>query len=331
MLIESEFKPAWWMRNRHLQTILPRLYPVPCDFSPVHQEFELSDGDFVELTWSRHPESIAANQPIVLVLHGLEGSFDSFYAKRMMNTIHRQGWVAVLMHFRGCGKKTNRFAQSYHSGQTMDVTEFIAHLKRRFASQPTFAIGFSLGGNVLSKYLGEQPESGLDGAVIISAPFNLAACAQAIGRGFARVYQKYLVDKLKNSIKAKLAAFQGKFPLDINLTDLDRTKSLIEFDNKVTAPLNGFAHAEDYYRQSSGEQFLKFCRTRTLIIHAKDDPFMTQAVIPKGEALSATIRCEVSEKGGHVGFIGGWNPLNPEFWTETRSVRFINQWLKQQA
>ena len=328
MLVKSKFKPAWWMRNRHLQTILPRLYPTPCDFSPLDREFELSDGDFVELTWSHSPESIAPNQPIVLVLHGLEGSFDSFYAKRMMNSIYRQGWVGVLMHFRGCGKKRNRRPQTYHSGQTEDVTEFIAHLQQRFTANPLFAIGFSLGGNVLTKYIGEQSDSRLDGAVIISAPLDLATCAKAIGRGFSKVYQKYLMDKLKMSTKSRLEAFKDKFPLNIDKDELERTHTLIDFDNKVTAPLNGFEHAQDYYQKSSGKQFLKFCQTKTLIIHAEDDPFMTQAVIPTQDMLSPSIRCEVSSRGGHVGFISGWNPFKPEFWTETRSMRFIKQALE---
>ena len=325
MLVTSEFKPAWWMRNRHLQTILPRLYPKPCDFNAVYQEFEISDGDFVELTWSVSPDLIKPEQPIVLILHGLEGSFDSFYAKRMMNAMFKQGWVSVLMHFRGCGKKPNRQAQTYHSGQTQDVTEFIAHLKQEFPQHPLFAVGFSLGGNVLSKYVGEQDHTILDGAVVISAPLDLALCANAISKGFAKVYQKYLVDKLRSSTKEKIDFLKGSFPINVSFKQLEKAKTLIDFDNMITAPLNGFKNALDYYRQSSGNQFLRYCQTNTLILHAKDDPFMTEAVIPKVKDLSRNVTLEVSAKGGHVGFISGLNPFKPEFWAETRTVNYINQ------
>jgi uncharacterized protein len=188
---QSEFKPAWWLKNRHLQTIVPRFYSVPCDFKVWHNQFDLSDGDFVEISWSRHPNEIEADKPIVLVLHGLEGSFDSFYAKRMMNALYNQNWTPVLMHFRGCGNQTNRKAQTYHSGQTADVTEFIQYLTQRFPRNPIYAVGFSLGGNVLAKYVGENKNSLLDGAVVISAPLDLAICAKAIGQGFAKVYQKH--------------------------------------------------------------------------------------------------------------------------------------------
>ena len=327
MITNSAFKPAWWMRNRHLQTILPRLYPTPCDFSPFHNILELSDGDFVELTWSQRPESIADDKPIVLVLHGLEGSFDSFYAKRMMNAMYKKGWATVLMHFRGCGKRTNRKAQTYHSGQTADVVEFIARLKADFPTHPLYAVGFSLGGNVLTKYVGENEDSGLDGAVVISAPLDLAICSKAIGEGFAKVYQKYLVDKLRVSTKEKIDHLKDEFPINVSKQQLDDVVVLGEFDELVTAPLNGFKDAQDYYQQCSGNNFLKTCNTPTLIIHAKDDPFMTSEVIPTPEMLSEQVTLEVSEKGGHVGFLSGMNPFNPEFWAETRSTDFISQCL----
>lgn len=325
MKVQSEFKPAWWLRNRHLQTIVPRFYKVPCDFTPIREEFELSDGDFVELVWTQKPTD--PEQPIVLILHGLEGSIDSFYAKRMMNAVHQQGWIALLMHFRGCGEKVNRKAQSYHSGQTQDVTELVGYLNQKYAEFTKYAIGFSLGGNVLTKYVGEQTESGLAGSVVISAPLDLQICAKAIGEGFSKVYQKYLVDKLIHSTQQKISQFKDKFPLSVSQEMLEKTKVLIDFDNMITAPLNGFKNAQDYYRKCSGNQFLKSCKTPTLIIHAKDDPFMTEAVIPSANMLSPNVRLEVSERGGHVGFLSGLNPFKPEFWTETRSIRFIQEML----
>lgn len=329
MLIESEFKPAWWMTNRHLQTILPRAYPITSHFKPAFQEFDLSDGDFVEVTWSHQVNKIKPNQPIILLFHGLEGSFDSFYTKRMMNTLYQQGWVAVLMHFRGCGTKTNRKAQTYHSGQTADVSEFIKYLKQRHPTNPLFSIGFSLGGNVLAKYLGERKNTQLDGAIVISAPLNLSECSKTIGQGFAKVYQKYLLDKLKRSTHAKIDALNGADPLLLDKEQLDNIANMGEFDQLVTAHLNGFASAEDYYEQSSGKQFLSNITVPTLIIHAQDDPFMNETVIPSENEMSASVQFELSKKGGHVGFLTGNNPLKPEFWLETRSVKFINQLLTE--
>lgn len=323
MLVNSKFKPAWWLNNRHAQTILPRFYPKPCDFRPWFQDFELSDGDFVELTWTGAPSSVAKGQPIVLILHGLEGSFDSFYAKRMMNAMHVNGWFSVLMHFRGCGQKPNRKVQSYHSGQTADVNEFINFINNEYPDSPIYAVGFSLGGNVLAKYLGENQNTPLAGGVVISAPLQLDQCAKSIGQGFSKIYQKYLVDKLVQSTHDKIDFLQGAEPVPIDKEKLDKITTLIEFDDCLTAPVNGFEDAQDYYQQSSSKQFLQHITTPTLIIHAKDDPFMNENVIPNEHELSPQVQFELSDKGGHVGFLSGNNPLKPEFWAETRSVEFI--------
>lgn len=325
MIVESKFKPAWWLNNRHLQTIVPRFYSVPNSFRPFEQEFNLSDGDFIELIWSRSPAYIQEQSPIVLILHGLEGSVDSFYAKRMMNAVHEQGWTALLMQFRGCGKKPNRHAKSYHSGQTEDVFELIQYIKRKFPHNPLYAIGFSLGGNMLAKYVGEQDLSFLSGAVVISAPLDLAICAKAIGNGFAKVYQKYLVDKLRNKTKLKLSLMQDRFPVNIDEKGLDKIKVLTEFDEAITAPINGFDSATEYYQQCSANRFLKTVKTPTLIIHAEDDPFMTPDVVPSADMLASNVVLELSKSGGHVGFITGNNPFKPIFWTETRSIEYIKE------
>lgn len=323
MLTKSKFKPSWWLKNRHVQTIVPRLYSKPCDFKPRFQDFELPDGDFVELTWTGDPKSVPSGQPIVLVLHGLEGSFDSFYAKRMMNVMHQNGWFSVLMHFRGCGQKPNRKAQSYHSGQTADVHEFITHLNNTFPASRIYAVGFSLGGNVLAKYLGEHVENPLSGGVVISAPLQLNECADSISKGFSKVYQKYLIDKLVKSTHDKIDFLNGAEPIPIDKAKLDNLNTIYDFDDCITAPINGFDDAMDYYLSSSSKQFLKNITTPTLVIHAKDDPFMNEKVIPSNEELSDQVLFELSDRGGHVGFLSGNNPFKPEFWAETRSVEFI--------
>ncbi|GAB3000433.1 hydrolase [Psychrosphaera aestuarii] len=326
MIIKSTFKPAWWLNNRHLQTIVPRFYSVPNTFKPFEQEFALSDGDFVELIWSQSPAYINENTPIVIVLHGLEGSFDSFYAKRMMNAIHQKGWVGLLMQFRGCGKKQNRLAKTYHSGQTEDVSELVKYVNKKFPTNPLYSVGFSLGGNMLAKYLGEEGDkSVLSGGIVISAPLDLSLCAHAIGQGFSAVYQKYLVDKLRKKTKDKLALMKERFPVKVSAEQLDDIKILTEFDEAVTAPINGFKSAADYYAKSSANKFLGSIATPTLVIHAKDDPFMSAEVIPNEGMLSNAVRFELSKSGGHVGFISGLNPFKPVFWAEKRTIEFIQQ------
>jgi len=328
MIKQSNFKPAWWLTNRHIQTILPRIYPVVCDFYPHHHDFRLSDGDFVEITWSKRPQ-VDDTSPIVIVLHGLEGSFESFYAKRMMNTMFNQGYTSVLMHFRDCGNKPNRLLQSYHSGKTSDLAEFIQHLSDKYPNRPLFAIGFSLGGNILAKYLGETEESKLSGAVVISAPFELEECAHSVNRGFSKLYQKYLVDQLKISAVNKFKRHPEMQEYGIDDTKINNIDSLIEFDDKYTAPINGFDSGKDYYQQSSCRQFLKAIKTPTLVLHAKDDPFMNESVIPTANELSDMVTLELSEKGGHVGFLAGNNPLKPEFWLETRCTSYLNSLLME--
>lgn len=319
------------MRNPHLQTILPRFFKKRLQLTTIDEIFELPDGDFVELSWSAKPDhSRQPNQPIVAVFHGLEGSIDSFYAKGMIKAIKNKGWIGVLMHFRGCGSQPNRHSRAYHSGETQDAGIFIQWLKDQYPTNPLAAIGFSLGGNVLAKYLGEQgSNSPLDAAVVISAPLRLSPCAHRIGRRFSRVYQKYLLDMLKQTMTHKINTMKGQFALNITTKDIARLKTLKDFDELITGPLHGFADAEDYYQQSSALGFLKDITTPTLIIHAADDPFMTHQVIPHARDLSPSVHYELSKRGGHVGFIHGKHPLKPLFWLEQRAPEFIHSiWSK---
>lgn len=329
MIVHSSFKPAWWMKNPHLQTILPRVYRKRSAIHTIDEQFELKDGDFVQLNWTEKPKA-ASTQPIVVVFHGLGGSIDSFYTIGMMKAIAANGWLGVLMHFRGCGEQTNRHAQAYHSDATADATEFLTWLKEQYPNRPIAALGFSLGGNMLAKYLGEQGQnSPLDAAVVISAPLQLAPCAQRMSRSFSRVYQKYLLDKLKVGIIEKLNYLKGKFPIDISIKEIRAIKTLREFDNKITGPLHGFNDADDYYTRCSGLPFLKNISTNTLIIHAADDPFMTDQVHPQPGDLSSNVRFELSSGGGHVGFLSGKNPLKPQFWLEHRAPEYIKEQFRQ--
>lgn len=323
MIVQSDFKPAWWMRNPHLQTILPRIYRKNHTIKTIDEHFELPDGDFVELCWSQKPNP-DNQKPLVILFHGLGGSVNSFYARGMLKAITDKGWIGVLMHFRGCGKEVNRHAQAYHSGSTGDATHFIQWIKQLYPDRPLSAIGFSLGGNMLAKYLGESGDNSLlDSAVVISAPLKLATCAVRMSRRFSRVYQKFLLDMLKLHLCKKLDYLQGKFPLNITKNDIKKIRTLREFDDIITGPLHGFQSADDYYTRCSGLQFLKGITTPTLIIHAADDPFMTHQVHPQPEDLSESILYELSSGGGHVGFLHGNHPMKPKFWLEHRAPEYI--------
>lgn len=316
---ESIFKPAWWLSNPHLQTLWSTLCRQS-KYLPLERErLELPDGDFLDLDW--YGKNRVA--PTVVVLHGLEGSIQSPYARGMMQAIYQHGWRAVFMHFRGCSEEPNRLLRSYHSGETEDLAYVIKTLQRSSPKKIFAAIGYSLGGNVLLKWLGETgKDNPLTAAVAISVPFELEKAAKKIDRSFAGIYQKHFLKSLRERIEKKF------FPqTEIHFPSLPTIQSIEEFDDKITAPIHGFKNAKDYYTRSSSRQFLHAIRVPTLIIHAKDDPFMTEDVIPHSHELADCVQLELTEKGGHVGFIAGSSPWRVEYWLEKRTPKFLLNYL----
>jgi len=321
----SGFKAPWWLKNSHLQTISAKFFKRNERCSTVLETVELPDGDFIDLAWTEMPDT-SNSKPIVIILHGLEGSKDSHYARGMLNTLSKNGWIGVLMHFRGCSGRPNRHASSYHSGDIRDITYLTKLLTTKYHHHEFAVIGYSLGGNVLSRYLAEFSKNPFRAAAIICAPLDLASCSERINQGFSKVYQKYLVGMLINSSQQKLKnrTFNNLCP-----QKLSKIQTIWQFDDYVTAPINGFKNAEDYYLKSSGKLGLKKIKTPCLIIHAQDDPFMNhQAIIPT-QKLPDNIVFEVSKHGGHVGFIAGKNPLNPIYWLEHRVPQFLKEHLSK--
>lgn len=323
MFTESSFSPAWWLKNGHVQTMAAKFLRRNHTLTTSDETLELPDGDFVDLAWT---EKVSSNcsRPIVAVLHGLEGSINSHYAKGMMSAIKANGWVGVLMHFRGCSGRPNRMAKSYHSGQTCDVDFFSQYLAQQYPQAKKAIVGFSLGGNVLTRYLAEQKENIYQAASVICAPLDLSSCCDRINQGFSRVYQKYLVDMLKDSTLEKMR---------INLlNNIDKKKllnisSIRDFDQMVTAPVNGFADAHDYYQKASGRDVIGDIQTPCLIMHASDDPFLCHKNTTAVDELPEHITFEISNRGGHVGFISGSNPFKPQFWLESRVPEFFSRHL----
>ncbi|NOH80743.1 hydrolase [Vibrio sp. RE86] len=309
----TQFVAAKGLANPHLQTLAPRFIRKKALFEPIWQTLDTPDGDFLDIAWSEEVENSDTSKPIFVLFHGLEGCFYSPYANGLMNAFAKQGWLSVMMHFRGCSGKPNKLARAYHSGEVEDARFFLEHLNQRFPNQTKVAVGISLGGNMLANYLAKySDEPLLDAATIVSAPFDLSACSERIEQGFSRLYKNYLLSSLKKSALQKHQLLKGK--LGLNYHNIKRVTKLYEFDDLITAPLHGFKDAEDYYQQCSGIHRLKEIKLPTQIIHAKDDPFMTDAVIPK-YVLPDNIDYRLFEQGGHVGFVTG-SAIKPRFWLE---------------
>ncbi|OGI54669.1 MAG: alpha/beta hydrolase [Candidatus Muproteobacteria bacterium RIFCSPHIGHO2_02_FULL_60_13] len=313
------FQPAWWCRGPHAQTLWARLVRQAPEIRFWRERLELPDGDFIDLDWSEH-----GSGPIVIVLHGLEGSSDSPYARGIMQAIERRGWRGVIMHFRGCSSEPNRLARSYHSGDTGDLSHFINTLRRREPRTPLATVGFSLGGNVLLKWLGKAGGAApLRAAVAVSVPYVLRGAAERLNHGFSRLYQWQLLRSLRGTVVEK----RRRIKLPLNIQDLSTLKSFRDFDEYDTAPLHGFDGADHYYTVSSSRQYLKGITVPTLLLHARDDPFMTEKAIPGQNELSESVVLEVSTHGGHVGFVAGAWPWRARYWLEERIPAYLGQYL----
>ena len=309
------FRPPWWLRSAHLQTIYAPLFRRAPRIPLRRERIELRDGDFIDIDWTPGPAG-----PLVLVLHGLEGSSDSKYARGILSAILANGWRGAVMHFRGCSGEPNRLDRSYHSGDTGDLADVVEMLQARDDVSTIVAVGYSLGGNVLLKWLGETGrEAPLAAAVAVSAPYTLSLAADRLAGGLSRVYQGRLIREMCTKLRRKFA--ERDAPIDLDAAYGSR--NFWEFDDRVTAPLHGFADVHDYYTRSSSRQHLGGIGIPTLILHARDDPFMTPDVVPSPAELSPSTELEVSERGGHVGFVHGTLPWRPRFWQEERIPAFF--------
>ncbi len=316
---QSGFEAAWWCRGPHAQTLWAPLLRLRPKIHPRRERLELPDGDFIDLDWG-----IGQGKSIVIILHGLEGSFRSHYARGMFAALQQRGMRPVVMHFRGCSGKPNRLARGYHAGDTGDLEFLVKTLRGRDPCTPLAAIGYSLGGNVLLKWLGESgTTAALYAAAAVSVPFVLRDSAQQLNLGFSRLYRRYLLTSLKRSLRHK---FHGMTP-PFRAADTAAARTFQEFDDAVTAPLHGFRDAEHYYSSSSSRPYLRHIAIPTLVVHAADDPFLSCAAIPAARELSAQVILEVFVRGGHVGFITGSWPWRPHFWLEDRIPDFLAQQL----
>lgn len=314
MIIRSGFTPPMWLRNAHLQTLWPYAARYRIRTRLHRERLELADGDFIDLDWN-----LAEGGPLVILLHGLSGSADSHYARSLLTALQRRGLRGVLMNFRGASGEPNRLARSYHGGETGDLTTVIELLRRREPHTPLAAVGYSLGANVLLKWLGEQEQgAALCAAVAVSVPFDLGRSTVRLMQGLSRLYQWHILRSLKRALAVKARRVE----LPIDLSALQGVSDFRRFDDLVTAPLHGFRNAEHYYRRSSSAGYLRAIGVPTLIVHALDDPFVPPAAVPDRSALSPTIVLELSRYGGHVGFVSHAAPSGYG-WLDGRILEFL--------
>ncbi len=315
------FRPPPWLRGSHAQTLGGKLFRRDPGVALRRARLILPDGDFVDLDVGPEPGTRPAGAPVAVVLHGLEGSARRAYMRVTYARLLERGVRPVGLNFRSCSGEPNRASRMYHSGETEDLAAVIADLQTRFAGRPLGAIGFSLGGNVLLKYLAERGEgAGIAAAAAVSVPYDLSAGATALETGLmSRVYNAYFLRMLRAKIGAKRALLADLIDVDGTL----RARTLRQFDDAATAPLHGFRDAEDYYARSSSGPLLDRIRTPTLLLHSFDDPFLPADRVPiRAAAGNPWIVPAFVPNGGHVGFVEG-TPIRPRFWAEEEAARFV--------
>ena len=313
------FRPARWCANRHMQTVIPSLpfYRAPV-VRYVREAVDLPDGDFVDIDWcGRNANS---HTPVLIVLPGLEGSSDSAYSRTIAHAASEAGWSVAVMHYRGCSGRPNRLPRRYHAGDTDDLAFLAERLRDEYPDRTLLAVGYSLGGNVLLKYLGERAESSvIDAAVAVCVPFDLHDSAEALSQGPAQFYQHWLIRRMRRNLRDKYRPDFAPFDWENAM----RARTFYEFDDQVTAPLHGFRGVDDYYSRSSSGQFLPAIRRPALLISALDDPFMTGKAFPDPARLPDTVRTEFTERGGHVGFVSGHPASATEYWLHARTMGYF--------
>jgi len=311
------FVPSWWLPGPHLQTIYASLFARAPRVALRRERWDTPDGDFVDVDFLDGPEA----SPWLHLFHGLEGSSESPYARMLMAHARDRGWRASILNFRGRSGEPNRMPRAYHSGDSDEIDWVLRRVRGRAGSAPLFVVGVSLGGNALAKWLGENGEAArgiVERAVAVSAPMDLMAAGDALERGFAIFYARHFLATLKKNSLAKLARFPGLF----DAAAVARAHTLRQFDDAFTAPVHGFRDCDDYYIRSSSKPFLGRVQVPTLIVNARDDPFLPESALPTEREVSGAVKLEFPARGGHVGFVSGRFPGNID-WLPRRILHFF--------
>ena len=326
----KDFSPPWWLPGPHLQTLWQPLFrdrPVP---STYRERLVTPDEDFIDIDWFEP----GPDGPLVILLHGLSGSSKSPYIRGMQVALALKGFRTVALNFRGCSGEPNHTALGYHSGETSDLSFLLQQLRLREPQTPFLAIGYSLGGNVLLKWLGETGSGAdIEAAVAVSVPLRLDLCATRLDQGCSRIYRNRLLQELKEYVAGKLLrlevlGLEEEAEKLRSLGDLQPIRTFWDYDARVVGGLYGFESAKAYYDASSSRGYLSGIKRPTRIVHALDDPFMTPEVVPLEDELSPLVELIISRSGGHVGFVDGPFPWSQGYWLERMVPGYFSSVLK---
>lgn len=321
-VVDSRFHPPIWLRNGHVSTVLTVIQPRPAEAWTDFERLELPDGDFLDLAWRQRGESGGAR--LAVLCHGLEGSLRAPYIRSMATRLAAEGWDILAWNYRNCGPVPNRLPRSYHSGESGDLRFILDHAAGTRGYARMALVGFSLGGNVVLKYAGEQaPHPAVRAVVALSAPVHLRSCAQALDhRRGNRLYQRRFLKTLIAKTRAKAL----RFPEQIDTASLRHIRSIRDFDERITAPLHGFAGAEDYWARCSALQFIPEVSVPSLLVNAWNDPLLDTPSYPVELARSLPdFHLETPAWGGHLGFQGVRHPESRQPWLESRVAEFLEE------
>jgi len=314
------YRAPWWLPGGHLQTIYPYFLLKRAPPPYRRERWETPDGDFIDLDWL---DKSVDDAPLVALFHGLEGGSSSHYATALMRAIGRNHWRGVVIHFRGCSGEANRLPRAYHSGDANEIAWILQRLRALNPGTSLFAAGVSLGGNALLKWLGREQASArfsIDAAAAVSAPVDLMTAGGRLSTGVNRLYGHHFLQTLKYKSLAKLQSFPDLY--DANIVRNART--LREFDNVVTAPLHGYRDTDDYWTRASSKPDLGGIAVPTLIVHARNDPFLPGRHLPETGQVSASVTLDFPDGGGHTGFASGRFPGNLD-WLPDRLLAYFSE------
>ena len=320
------YTPARWLRSGHLQTVLPGLFRAVPDVRYRRERIDTPDADFLDLDWSPAPSLDGGPRRLVVLSHGLEGSANRPYVRGMARAFNAHGWDILAWNYRGCSGEPNRRFHTYHSGATEDLNLVIRHALDGYHYETIALVGFSLGGNITLKYLGERGadvDARIVGGAAFSVPCDLASSAAFMMRSEAYPYMRRFMNSLDAKVREKLTRYPGRLPE----ADITKMRSFREFDDYYTAPAHGFVDAEDYWRRASALGYLGGIRVPTLLVNAKDDPFLSAECFPY-EAAEANphLHLLAPDWGGHVGFMT--TGIDGEYWSEQVATAFLERVLR---
>lgn len=318
LVAKSSYRAPWYLLNGHLETIVPSMVRKIEGVTYDRERLELSDGDFIDLDWLANKSN-----KLVIIAHGLEGNSDRHYSKGMAKYFFQRGWNALAWNCRSCSGEMNRLPRFYHHGATEDLAELIAHAIAKKQFETIVLVGFSMGGSMTLKYLGEQRElpKEIKAGVVFSVPCHLGSSAKELDKPSKKFYLNRFLKKLGKKIKVK----SELFPDFISHNGYEAITTFEEFDNRYTAPLHGFKNADDFYQRASSLNYLSTITTPTLLVNALNDPFLPRLCFPTEIAKDHShLFLETPERGGHTGFTLAGKKEN---WMEVRAFEFISQQL----